>query len=66
METVDHMPPQWRALVRYFGFEPVSALYSPGADAATAWGQLEAVKIRRQEQQLATDYFPKTNRGKPP
>lgn len=64
MGVVDGMPARWRALVRRYGFEPVNALYSHGADPMIAWGQLQAVEQRKQDQQLATDYFPKTNRGK--
>lgn len=64
MGIVDVMSPPWRALAYYFG-RPAILMYVDGVDLMVAWGQLEARKLSRQEQQLATDYFPKTNRGRP-
>lgn len=67
MQTIDGMSPRWRALVHYYGFVVVNAMYDDGhGDLMASWAALEARKAYRQAEWLATDYIPKrTNRGKP-
>lgn len=63
MGHIDHWPARWRALANHYGYEIVSELIS-GGDPMVAWGQLEARRLRRQEEWLATDYHPKRIAGK--
>lgn len=42
MDMHDQMPPAWRALVHYFGFEKVIHLYDGNYDPVMAWHVLDA------------------------
>lgn len=59
MGDMDRWSPRWRALANFYGYEKVSVLKESGVDPMIAWGQLEAIRLRKQEEWLCTDYHPR-------
>ncbi len=57
MRIIDSMPPQWRELVREYGFAVVYAIYEENSFSADdAWMALEARRTNKQ-QDYATPFF---------